>query len=234
MEALKSSKLPANFEKYNEIIMYFKNNGIDITTLQEQFRFFIRYIYDSSRSSIDFDNQLEFKTSLSTKGNARWGRWFDSDIDGYDYYHIEEFKFNMKGYDFTLINDEFLYKQLSKATDDVIMKYFNELYQYGKLNELPIVKKYITITNKFNDSKILIEKDNFKKYCAYDHFLNFYQDISNEKIQTFSIDVEFNDEVANNIEQLLNHNNMVVLKNLESMKQQFAVIDFLQINMKYL
>lgn len=237
--------LPPNFDKYKEIISYFKNNGFDcLSTLQEQFRFFIRYIYDADNQPRSFKSELDHTTSLEAKKYRHnkydiWGKWSNPDIDSDDGYDITLLRLYMHGYKsltnyISKVSDEFLYKQLSSVKDEIIMHYFNELYQYGKLNKIEIIQKYITITNKYNDSKMLIEKENFKKYCRYDDFLNFYHEMTDEKIQTFSIDVLFNDVVAKNIEALLNNNNLLFPIDINDLKQQLAVIDFLQINMKYL
>lgn len=40
------AKLPSNFDKYSSIIEYFRNNDVDcLSTLVEQFRFFIVYMH---------------------------------------------------------------------------------------------------------------------------------------------------------------------------------------------
>lgn len=236
--------LPPNFDKYKDVITYFRNNGLDcLSTLQEQFRFFMRYIYDTRRISWNFCKQLQETTSLSTKYDIgpgyRWGVWSNPDIGCFDWYDIENLKFKMNGYGLFTINvdEEFLFKHLSLATDIMIMNYFQELYEYGNLTKIQTKTEYIKITNPFNDSVILIIKEKFKKYCRYDEFIHSYHNISNEKnekIDTFSIDIEFNDEVSNNIEQLLNHNIKAFPKTMDSLKQQLEVIDFLQINMAYL
>lgn len=226
--------LPPNFDKYTNIINYFKNNGIDcLLTKYEKFRFYIVYIYSKEKRHLhsDFYKELKMVTNLTNRDNPRWGRWSDPDYDTNYFYNINEFTFFMPGYIEFNMDEKFLDTQLSKVSDVAIECYFNDLHNYGKLNTIMYVENNITITNNFNESKIVVKKEYFRKYVGYQDILNDYK---NEKIKSFSINVLFNDKVANDISDLLNEKQQ---KNthytIDELEQKINVIDFLQINLNY-
>ena len=240
MEVKDCSKnpLPLNFDKYSNIIKYFRGNGLDcLSSLEEQFRFFIRYIYSKYTNDIDFHERLKSRTNLLYKDKYdNWGKW-NADIHvGHYFYDINSLtfydKYVMRSEDYN-VPKEFLYEQLSAVSDDDIMKYCNELRSYGKLCKIEKIPDYIIITNKFNDSKILVEKHNLENYCGYNKFVDDYNLLMDEKIKTFNIDVEFNDKVALDISTLLNEGNIPDTNSIEEFQQQSEVMDFLQININY-
>lgn len=129
---------------------------------------------------------------------------------------------------FFKISEQFLYEQLSIVSDNEIENYFNDLHSYGKLSIIEQKYDYITINNNFNESKIVVQKELFRKYCGYQKMLDDYT------VETFTIDILFNDKVANDISALLNEKeNNVTRYNLHELEQKFNVIDFLQINLNY-
>lgn len=225
--------LPSNFDKYTNIIHYFKNNGIDcLSTKFEKFRFYIVYIYSNEKRNLhpDFYNDLKMVTKLTNRDNPRWGCWSDPDYDTDYMYNINEFIFYMPGFN-NYMNEKFLYNQLSDVSDVTIENYFNDLHAYGRLNNIMHVENNITINNDFNDSKIVVKKEYFRKYVGYQDILNDYK---SEKIKSFSIDILFNDKVADDISDLLNEKQP---KNkhytIDELEQKINVIDFLQINLNY-
>lgn len=231
------NKLPPNFNKYINIINYYKNNGIDcLQTIVEQFRFYIIYIYSKQKISLHpkFHKELKAVTNLVNRKNFRWGCWSNPGTDSYDIYNINDYTFYMPGFKHGKITKKFLYNELSKVSDIDIEYYFNELHAYGKLSIIKKQIEYITITNQFNESKIIVNKEMFYKYVGYQTILEDYTD---ENINKFSIDVLFNDKVADGISALLNDPivNEVTLNhyNAEELEQKFNVIDFLQINLNY-
>jgi adenine-specific DNA methylase len=64
----------------------------------------------------------------------------------------------LSGFDIT---EQFLYNELSLVSDNEIENYFNDLHTYGKLSIIEQKYEYITITNKFNESKIVVQKELF-------------------------------------------------------------------------
>ena len=129
---------------------------------------------------------------------------------------------------FFKITEKFLYDELSLVSDNEIENYFNDLYSYGKLFIIEQKYDYITITNKFNESKIVMQKELFHKYCGYKELLNDYT------VDTFTIDILFNDKVANDISALLNEKGKNITSyNINELAQIFNVMDFLQITLNY-
>lgn len=217
--------LPPNFEKYNKIIEYFTLNGFDcLSTLQEQFRFFVRYMYNSYHS--DFINKRFQFTSLEYKKDSRWGCWNNPDIDSYDYIDIKKLRFYISGYRYYKIDQPFLYNYLINADDITVLKYFNELYDYGKLVDIK-EEKLISIGNKTNTATIKIKKENFYKYCGYAALMKEF----NQK--EFIIDIDFNDNVAQDISNLINEKLTRIDLSIEEFEQKLAVIDYLQVSYTY-
>lgn len=224
MEAAKLT-LPPNFDKYNKIIEYFRNNGLDcLSSLQEQFRFFVRYICIIPH--INFKRQLDLFTLLNFKSSHWWGCWNNPDIDSCDYINIRELRFDISSYNVSKIDQSFLYKHLHFVDDRKILAYFNELSNYGKLQDI-YVGNYVYIGNKFNDAVIKITKENFYKYCGYSALIKEY------KMKNFVIDVEFNENVAKDISEMINDQLQLTMDNVEEFEQKIAVIDYLQISYKY-
>lgn len=137
------------------------------------------------------------------------------------------------------VTEQFLYEQLSKVSDIEIENYFNDLCSYGKLSSVEQTYKYITITNKFNESKIIVQKDHFRKYCGYQTTLDDYNKLTDNLIadlstDTFSIDIYFEDKVANDISALLNEKQYNVTNyTLKELEQKFNIVDFLQITLNF-
>lgn len=126
------------------------------------------------------------------------------------------------------ITDKFLDNELSLVSDNEIENYFNDLHLYGKLSIIDQKQDYIIITNKFNESKIVIQKELFRKYCGYQTLLDDYT------VKTFAIDILFNDKVANDISALLNEKEQNITHyNLHELEEKFNVMDFLQITLNY-
>lgn len=218
MEAL---VLPPNFDKYNKIIEYFRNNGFDcLSTLQEQFRFYVRYIYHSRHQ--DFNRKSLGLTSLRIK----WKRWCDPAIDSYEIIDINNLTFNVSNRGNFKPNKECLYEQLSNVNDKTILHYFNELYDYGELVDIS-VSKTISIGNKFNNATIKVKKENFIKHCGYAECIKEF------KMNDFVIDIEFDDDVAKDISNLIDGIDSNKIKSIKKFEQKIAVIDFLQISYQY-
>jgi len=225
-------ELPTNFDKYSTIIKYYKNNGIDcLSTKTEKFRFYIVHIYSKKKLNLhsSFYKELDRKTNLLYRKERYWGDWDNPDIDSYHGYNINTFKFYMSGFNLGFkITEKFLYGELLLVSDNEIKNYFNDLHSYGKLSIIEQKYDYITITNKFNEAKIVVQKELFRKYCGYQKILDDYN------IETFSIDILFNDKVANDISSLLNEEQQDVTHyNFDELEQKFNVVDFLQINLNY-
>ncbi len=225
-------ELPPNFDKYSTIIKYYTNNGIDcLSTINEKFRFYIVYIYSKKKLNLhsDFYNQLDKTTNLIYRKERGWGHWSNPEIDSYHYYNINKFEFYMPGFHlFFKLTEQFLYDELSLVSDNEIENYFNDLHSHGKLSIIEQKYDYITITNKFNDSKIVVQKELFCKYCGYQTILDDYT------VETFAIDILFNDKVADDISTLLNEKEQKITHyNLHELEQKFNVIDFLQITLNY-
>jgi len=214
--------LPPNFDKFNITIQYFRNNGFDcLLTLEEQYRCWLRYqVHPCDK----YD-----KTALSTKIDDWWGCYHC--VVGNSIASVNIKKLYLLSLDYHLndnhVTKEFLYDELSKMTDNTILLYFNELFYMGKLKEFD-KNEDINIYNNFNESKIRINKKTFEKYCGYYQFI---YECNHGIICDFTINVEFNDNVALNIINLLN-NNMLYIK-AEEYNQFVSVIDFLQINYQY-
>jgi len=227
------SGLPPNFDKYSNIIKFYKNNGVDcLSSKVERFRFYIVYIYAKKNLNLhsSFYRELDKTTNPCFKKYPNWGKWDNPGIEfSYDRYDIKKFTFHMPGFRFAFeVTDEFLYIELRLVSDDVIENYLNDLYSYGKLSITERKINYITITNTFNEAKIIVQKELFYKYCSYHKMLEDY------KVKEFSIDILFNDKVANNISALLNEQsyNTKEYKYYE-LEQHFNVIDFLQITLNF-
>jgi len=224
--------LPPNFDKYSNIVKFYKNNGVDcLSSKVERFRFYIIYIYTKKNLCLhsSFYDELGKVTNPCFKNYPDWGRWDNPDIDSFDYYDITTFKFHMPKFNYPFkITDEFLHKELSLVSDDVIENYFNDLYSYGKLTITEHKINYITITNTFNEAKIIVQKELFYKYCSYHKMLEGY------KVKEFSIDILFNDKVANNISALLNEQsyNTKEYKYYE-LEQHLNIVDFLEITLNF-
>ena len=233
IENCTNNPLPPNFDKCSNIIKYFRDNGLDcLSSLSEQFRFFIRYIYSENESlNMRFYNEKNNKTNLSYKKRFSWGEWDDKGHgrNSYNFYNLNTLEFRTQNLNKNnKATKEFLYDELSNVSDGKIKQYFIELYDYGKLIEQN--NDVITITNKFNDSKIVINRFDFMKYCGYSNLLT-----DHNHINTFVIDIIFNDKIAKHISCLINNSPDISLYNytLEELEQKFALIDFLQININY-
>lgn len=241
---MEQNNLPANFDKYSTIIDYFRNNRLDcLLSQKEQFRFFIRYIYSKKENNCPtFQNKLYERTTLSkTDKYVNWGYWQANQCKyiPYQFYNIDSLIFYHEKYHNNIDNKnewgikatkEFLYNELSKTSDYVIMDYFKELHSYGKLIEQDSDSLTITIVNNVNDAKMIIKKSSFYKYCKYSNLLTNYHDL--DKI---TIDIPFNDNIAKYISDLLNVKSSIEYRNYnaEELKQIFILIDFLQISFNY-
>ena len=222
--------LPPNFDKYSNIIKFYRNNGVDcLSSKVERFRFYIVYIYAKKNLCLSsfFYKELDKQTDPFYRKYNWWGRWSNPDIDSLDSYDIKNFSFHMPGFGSRFkITDEFLYKELSLVSDKEIENYFNDLYSYGTLTITERKIDYITITNTYNEAKIVVQKELFYKYCGYHKMLEDYN------VETFSIDILFNDKVANNISALLNEQSYDTENYVYyELEQHFNVMDFLQITL---
>ena len=232
-------ELPVNFNKYLSIITYYKNNNVDcLSTLVEWFRFYIIHIFSKD---VKYTNELHNsflttlcdKTNLKHKNDFLWGRWSSPVMDNFYSYDIMKLHFYMPGkfhMSFKL-NEQFLYDELSNVPDIEIEDYLNNLCSYGNL--LPITQIYkpnvIIITNKFNESKIIVQKELFSKYCGYSKMLEDY-----ELIKTFAIDIFFEDKVADDLSSLLNEKEYTITNyKRDELEQKFNLMDFLQITLNY-
>ena len=239
IEDYNNNPLPPNFDKYSNIIKYFHNNGLDcLSSLQEQFRFFIRYIYVIEKYiSESFHIMLDERTKLSFKNNYMWGCWkshsthrlydYYYDINKLEFYHSSYKSINGK----SVATKEFLYEELSRVSDMKVNLYVAELCGYFKIKHFPNIIDNIIITNKFNDCKIIVQKDNFQKICGYNTLLEDYK-----YLDTFVIDIEFNDRVAKDISNMIDEQSIgghYFSYTIEELEQKFSIIDFLQINMSY-
>jgi hypothetical protein len=214
--------LPDNFNKYNPTITYFRNNGFDcLSSLQEQYRFWLRY-----GNHYRLDDYMDYKTSLLIEKYKGWGVYnYMSDCIDIKKLTLQS---NIYPLENNIVTKEFLYDKLSEMKDSFIIKYFSELFARGDLRLLN-KKEYLTIFNHFNESKIVIEKEIFEKYCVYNNLIVHCTD---EKIINFTIDIEFNDNVSKNIILLL-ENKSIHTMSCQEFNQFLSVVDYLQINYIY-
>ena len=239
-------KLPANFNKCSTIIKYYKNNDVDcLSTLSEWFRFYIIHVFSKAKKYINkldgsFLKTLYDNTNLKNSKNFYWGRWSSPDIDSFYCYDIKKLTFLMPGFDISFkMNENFLYEELSKVSDNEINNYFNDLFLCGTLSPITQIYDTFIITNKFNKSKIIVQKDLFRKYCGYQKILDNYNNLienvtKNKSLDSFSIDIFFEDKVADDISYLLNEKAVDVTNyTLDELEQKFNVFDFLQITINY-
>lgn len=236
-------ELPPNFDKYSNIIKFYKNNGVDcLSSKVERFRFYIVYIYSKKELYLhsSFYEELNKTTNPCSKNYPSWGNWNNSDTDSYD---IKKFTFHMPEFGVGFkITDKFLYKEFSLVSDNQIENYFNDLYSYGrlsitehKIDYITITNTYnkakidyITLTNIYNEAKIVVQKELFYKYCGYHKMLEDY------KVETFSIDILFSNKVANNISALLNERSYDIKDyKYYELEQHFNIMNFLEITLNF-
>lgn len=204
-------ELPRNFDAYTSVITYLRSKGLDcLSSLQEQFRFYIVYILGYNFRA----------TSLKYKNDKEWGKLYWRKFHhGFD---IMNTTLTYKDIEIKISNG-YMLEKLQNADLVKIEQYFQDLFPANKSKILYVNQKQVMITNPFNDSKIIVSKDRFVTRCEH------YQKIRGQKISTISIPVLFNDDTGLYIAKILMDNEIAQPHTIDMITQSIEVMEYLGI-----
>lgn len=216
------SHLPPNFDKYLHVINYLRENGVDcLKSTNERRRFYI-----------GFKHGYRIRLNLMTRTSG-WINFQDPNCS--EAYNIYDGIYTPVRGNSEYLSDHFLFNYLLSVDDSSIESYLSELQLYLNVDKVFESEKKICIISSDNQSKIIIKKNNFIKYCGYNRVLRDYKDLTKEVINEFTLPVKFNENVSLYFISIINEHPYERNKwifNLDELEQIINVTNTLEINMK--
>ncbi len=218
-------ELPNNFEEWHNIINYNRNNGVDcLVSLREQLRFYLHYVREITDHKLSLKQINKGGSIVVDKGYCEYR---------YDLMNLTKYISECMAPSSTITyTKELLFNKLYLASTYDIEKYLIDVCFTGKIKCINDLGKLFTITNTYNDSKIIIPKHLFKASCSYYNMLNDIQISLGKKISTISIPILFDDITSKYVTEFLTRgksSKYFIPNDIDILQQYINVIEFLGI-----